>query len=777
MARKKGKKSPSGRKRNIDTVVSDAESVESSSSKKKRTDEDEGSITNEGDIQQLDLDLSDMDRYDEKGRLLPKKDHLMNSPPNKMVSGILDKYGSNPSRPQKINTSSSRALFPQNDRSQAIRNASIEFDKSKKRDIANRTPLLRNNQNETQSLDPKTSSSSATTQEQQPEKKDSPKKSSTILFLNKARFWIVAFFISYMFFVPKSKNIENVSLSVLDLYKDIYVKNYDYLNPVKPQKRYNQATTKKIEIEEKETSEVDIPTHEEEDDEYEYVEEEEEEVTVYIPPSVVEMIKSMVIEHKEETETSTNLVNMRTNELMEMSRLLKTPSYNSLYESEGSLPFSSLYTDTGVDISTETSTLIRKRKDEIASWESALEEAEKAMSELESDEDGDIEQYKLSIKKLSEVSPVLVSQSLFDNDSIELSNEGCDIKSLPNVDEIFTNDENNDEKMEDTDDEEEEEEDEEMPVVENEFLHIDMFEEGMQYIEELARTATVDLQTEPKLLSSVKKWIEGEVADAMNSSSLDTNSLESSLDNLMDEEEKSKEAKAEIVKQNTLSREIVLNAIDNVLQKVIKEENEMGKTDYASLRSGASIIRTGSRGTSPGISDTLPVFNNILSKLGLRHYGHSAEVALSMTYPKNALGQCWSFERKSYDKDDQYSSENDDDAQGDYATLAVNLSDEIYVQGIVIEHPPKDITTSPGTAIKKFRLFGFEEPGAKGFSWDLGSFMYDIDSSSEQAFQVSSHAHGIQVPALRSVVLAIDSNWGEEYSCLYRFRVHGNPHN
>lgn len=731
MARKKGKKSPSRRKRNIDTVVSDAESVESSSSKKKRTDEDEGSITYEGDIQQLDLDLSDMDRYDGKARLLPKKDHLMNSPPNKMVSGILDKYGSNPSRPQKINVSSSRALFPQNDRSQAIRNASIEFDKSKKRDNANKTTLLGNNQNETQSLDPKTSSSSATTQEQQPETNDSPKKSSTILFLNKTRFWMVAFFISYMFFVPKSKNIENVSLSVLDLYKDTYVKHYDYLNPVKPQKRYNQATTKKIEIEEEETNEVDIPTLEEEDDEYEYeyeyVEEEEEEVTVYIPPSVVEMIKSMVIEHKEETETSINLVNMRTNELMEMSRLLKTPSYNSLYESEGSIPFSSLYADTDVDISTETSSLIRKRKDEIASWESALEEAEKAMSELESDEDGDIEQHKLSIKKLSEVSPILVSQSLFDNDSIELSNEGCDIKSLPNVDEIFTEDENNNETMEETDDDEEEEEDEEMPEVENEFLHIDMFEEGMVYLEELARTATVDLQTEPKLLSSVKKWIEGEVADAMNSSSLDTNSLESSLDDLMDEEEKSKEeAKVEIVKQNTLSREIVLNAIDNVLQKVIKEENEMGKTDYASLRSGASIIRTGSRGTSPGISDTLPIFNNILSKLGLRHYGHSAEAALSMTYPKNALGQCWSFERKSYDKDDQYSSENDDDAQGDYATLAVNLSDEIYVQGIVIEHPPNDITSSPGTAIKKFRLFGFEEPGAKGFSWDLGSFMYDI---------------------------------------------------
>lgn len=33
-----------------------------------------------------------------------------------------------------------------------------------------------------------------------------------------------------------------------------------------------------------------------------------------------------------------------------------------------------------------------------------------------------------------------------------------------------------------------------------------------------------------------------------------------------------------------------------------------------------------------------------------------------------------------------------------------------------------------------------------------------------------------EVPKLKSVVLAIDSTWGEsnDYGCLYRFRVHGD---
>lgn len=43
-----------------------------------------------------------------------------------------------------------------------------------------------------------------------------------------------------------------------------------------------------------------------------------------------------------------------------------------------------------------------------------------------------------------------------------------------------------------------------------------------------------------------------------------------------------------------------------------------------------------------------------------------------------------------------------------------------------------------------------------------------------QEFDVSTDMFGNIVPEMQSISLAIDSNWGLEYSCLYRFRVHGD---
>jgi hypothetical protein len=42
-----------------------------------------------------------------------------------------------------------------------------------------------------------------------------------------------------------------------------------------------------------------------------------------------------------------------------------------------------------------------------------------------------------------------------------------------------------------------------------------------------------------------------------------------------------------------------------------------------------------------------------------------------------------------------------------------------------------------------------------------------------QEFEVVTTINDEPTPKFRSVTLAIDSNWGFLYSCLYRFRVHG----
>ena len=62
------------------------------------------------------------------------------------------------------------------------------------------------------------------------------------------------------------------------------------------------------------------------------------------------------------------------------------------------------------------------------------------------------------------------------------------------------------------------------------------------------------------------------------------------------------------------------------------------------------------------------------------------------------------------------------------------------------------------------------KPSILTFSLEINNL--DTDESLQEYKVKTTDDHGKPVPKLRSIVLAIDSNWGAEYSCLYRFRVH-----
>jgi hypothetical protein len=205
-----------------------------------------------------------------------------------------------------------------------------------------------------------------------------------------------------------------------------------------------------------------------------------------------------------------------------------------------------------------------------------------------------------------------------------------------------------------------------------------------------------------------------------------------------------------------------MSSIRKIVEGVLAMEraDQTGNIDYAAIYNGAAVIRSGDRATTPALVNKLPLFNRIAALLSLRFYGHEAEIALTPTYPRDALGQCWAFAKAS----EKYSG---------FGTLSVRLAKPVFVTSISVEHPPKEVTDRVNTAIRSFRVFGFEGPDAQGKPWPIGDFEYIIGEETRQEFDVEDEVGKVDVPKLQSISIAVDSNWGTPYACLYRFRVFG----
>ena len=185
------------------------------------------------------------------------------------------------------------------------------------------------------------------------------------------------------------------------------------------------------------------------------------------------------------------------------------------------------------------------------------------------------------------------------------------------------------------------------------------------------------------------------------------------------------------IKNHGNSSKEVEGVIDRLLEREMADTT--ARYDFASIGNGAKVIRSGSRNTSRSLVENLPLLNRVLAKANLRFYGHGAEAALIPTFPKTALGQCWSFEEEGYRKPVTFYSDNNDEEEtlqmepdrGEYATLSVSLSRAIKIDSIIVEHP--SILSFPNTkdsAIRHFRLIGFIDKEATGNPWPLGEFEY-----------------------------------------------------
>ena len=124
--------------------------------------------------------------------------------------------------------------------------------------------------------------------------------------------------------------------------------------------------------------------------------------------------------------------------------------------------------------------------------------------------------------------------------------------------------------------------------------------------------------------------------------------------------------------------------------------------------------------------------------------------------PAISPGECWAF-------------------KGSNGYLVIKLSQPITPSGFSYEHIPKQISRDGNidSAPKEFQVRGLEdESDTKGHL--LGNYVYEDNGRPMQYFEVQDP----NPPVFQLIELVILSNHGHnEYTCLYRFRVHGKKAN
>ncbi|KAM9261847.1 SUN domain-containing protein 1 isoform 7-T9 [Cariama cristata] len=215
------------------------------------------------------------------------------------------------------------------------------------------------------------------------------------------------------------------------------------------------------------------------------------------------------------------------------------------------------------------------------------------------------------------------------------------------------------------------------------------------------------------------------------------------------------------VTNQKLTSEVVTNAVANagisgiteaqaqiIVNNALKlySQDKIGMVDFALESGGGSILST-------RCSETYETKTALISLFGipLWYFSQSPRVVIQ---PDMYPGNCWAF-------------------KGSQGYLVVRLSMKISPTAFTVEHIPK--TLSPkgniASAPRNFSVYGLDDEYQEQGKL-LGQYVYDQGGEPLQMFPVMEKSEN----AFQIVELRIFSNWGhEEYTCLYRFRVHGKP--
>ncbi|KAG8511177.1 SUN domain-containing protein 2 [Galemys pyrenaicus] len=191
-----------------------------------------------------------------------------------------------------------------------------------------------------------------------------------------------------------------------------------------------------------------------------------------------------------------------------------------------------------------------------------------------------------------------------------------------------------------------------------------------------------------------------------------------------------------------------LQQVHRIVNQALKRysEDRIGLVDYALESGGASVVST-------RCSETYETKTALLSLFGIPLWYHSQSPRVILQ-PDVHPGNCWAF-------------------QGPQGFAVVRLSARIRPTAATLEHVPKSLSPNStiSSAPRDFAVYGFDEDLQQEGTL-LGQFTYDQDGEPIQTFYFQDP----KMATYQMVELRILTNWGHpEYTCIYRFRVHGEP--
>ncbi|CAH8633007.1 unnamed protein product [Schistosoma intercalatum] len=198
---------------------------------------------------------------------------------------------------------------------------------------------------------------------------------------------------------------------------------------------------------------------------------------------------------------------------------------------------------------------------------------------------------------------------------------------------------------------------------------------------------------------------------------------------------------SELVPHSLENKATLAKMIDEALHRFAADRT--GLTDYALESSGGSIVGTRCTKTYTEGASLLSIFGLPLARLS-----NSPRTILQ---PGNNPGDCWPF-------------------HGSKGQAIIRLSSPVIISSVTLEHLPRELAPNGrlDSAPRDFLVKALQSEYDDGVV--LGEFTYNVDGRPIQNFPIREYSKPVQF-----VELVILSNHGHpKYTCIYRFRVHGN---